>query len=327
MLDRLREPWSHQRAERTLGALASVVLLVIVLMVVFVAVRAWPSFQHNGLSWFTGKGDVDVQIGNQVNTGAKPTSADFQLGAWPLIWGTILTTGFAVLIGLAFSVLAAIFIVEFAPGGLRRVVVPVVRLLAAVPSVIYGLIGILVLVPFVNDHLVSEARKKSVQYVINLSGTGLIVSIVILAVMITPIMIAITVDALYAVPRGWKEGAAALGVNRWRAMWTVSVRAARPAIIAGAVLACARALGEAIMLSMVSGSKGFAPNPADGLTFIFEPLRPLASTIVEDAESLNAPAVQASVYSFALLLLFSSLVLSIGAWMAKQPMKKYGIRV
>ena len=206
-------------------------------------------------------------------------------------------------------------------------IVPVVRLLAAVPSVIYGLIGILVLVPFVNDHLVSEARKKSVQYVINLSGTGLIVSIVILTVMITPIMIAITVDALYAVPRGWKEGAAALGVNRWRAMWTVSVRAARPAIIAGAVLACARALGEAIMLSMVSGSKGFAPNPADGLTFLFEPLRPLASTIVEDAESLNAPAVQASVYSFALLLLFSSLMLSIGAWMAKQPMKKYGIRV
>ena len=327
MLDRLREPWSDQRAERTLGALACVVLVLIALMIAFVAIRAWPSFQHNGLSWFTGKGDVDEQISRQVNTGAKPTAADYALGAWPLIWGTMLTTGLAVLIGLVFSVLAAIFIVEFSPRGLRRVVVPVVRLLAAVPSVIYGLIGILVLVPFVNDHLVSEARKKSVQYVINLSGTGLVVSIVILTVMITPIMIAITVDALYAVPRSWKEGAAALGVNRWRAMWTVSVRAARPAIIAGAVLACARALGEAIMLSMVSGSKGFAPNPADGLTFLFEPLRPLASTIVEDAESLNAPAVQASVYSFALLLLASSLFLSIAAWLAKQPMKKYGIRV
>jgi len=327
MLDRLREPWSDQRAERTLGALACVVLVLIALMVIFVAIRAWPSFQHNGLSWFTGKGDVDEQISRQVNTGAKPTAADYALGAWPLIWGTILTTGLAVLIGLVFSVLAAIFIVEFSPNRLRKLVVPVVRLLAAVPSVIYGLIGILVLVPFVNNHFVSEGRKQSVQYVINLSGTGLIVSVVILTVMITPIMIAITVDALYAVPRGWKEGAVALGVNRWRAMWTVSVRAARPAIIAGAVLACARALGEAIMLSMVSGSKGFAPNPADGLTFLFEPLRPLASTIVEDAESLNAPAVRATVYSFALLLLFSAFVLSIGAWLAKQPMKKYGIRV
>jgi phosphate transport system permease protein len=327
MIDRLREPWSDQRAERTLGALACVVLVLIVLMIVFVAIRAWPSFHHNGLSWFTGKGDIDEQIGRQVNTGARPSSADYTLGAWPLIWGTILTTGLAVLVGLAFAVLAAIFIVEFAPAQLRRIVVPVVRLLAAVPSVIYGLIGILVLVPFVNNHLVSEGRKQSVQYVINLSGTGLLVSVVILTVMITPIMIAIIVDALYAVPRGWKEGAVALGVNRWRAMWTVSVRAARPAIIAGAVLACARALGEAIMLSMVSGSKGFAPNPADGITFIFEPLRPLASTIVEDAESLNAPAVQATVYSFALLLLFSAFVMSFAAWLAKQPMKKYGIRV
>jgi phosphate ABC transporter permease protein PstC len=327
MLDRLREPWSDQGAERMLGALSCLVLLAIVLMIIFVAVRAWPSFQHNGLSWFTGKGDVDVQIGRQVNTGARPSSADYQLGAWPLIWGTVLTTGFAALIGLAFSLLAAIFIVEFSPAGLRRIVVPVVRLLAAVPSVIYGLIGILVLVPFVNNHLVSEGRKESVQYVINLSGTGLLVSVVILTVMITPIMIAIIVDALYAVPRGWKEGAVALGVNRWRAMWTVSVRASRPAIMAAVVLASARALGEAIMLSMVSGSKGFAPNPADGLTFVFEPLRPLASTIVEDAESLNAPAVRATVYSFAALLLFSSFMLSIGAWLAKQPMKKYGVRV
>jgi len=327
MLDRLREPWSDQRAERTLGALACVVLLAIILMIIFVAVRAWPSFQHNGLSWFSGKGDIDAQIGRQVNTGARPSAADYQLGAWPLIWGTFLTTGFAVIIGVAFAVMAAIFIVEFSPNGLRRVIVPVVRLLAAVPSVIYGLIGILVLVPFINNHLVSQSRKQSVEYVINLSGTGLLVSVVILTVMITPIMIAIIVEALYSVPRGWKEGAVALGVNRWRAMWTVSVRTVRPAIIAGAVLACARALGEAIMLSMVSGSKGFAPNPADGLTFIFEPLRPLASTIVEDAESLNAPAVQATVYSFAALLLFSSFMLSIGAWLAKQPMKKYGIQV
>ena len=72
MLERLREPWSDRRAERTLGALASLCSLLIVLMIVFVASRAWPSFQHNGLSWFTGKGDVDVQIGNQVNSGARP---------------------------------------------------------------------------------------------------------------------------------------------------------------------------------------------------------------------------------------------------------------
>src|ERR671930_842360 len=306
MLDRLREPWSDQRAERMLGALACVVLVTIALMIVFVAIRAWPSFQHNGLAWFTGRGDIDEQIGRQGNSGARPRGADYTIGAWPLIWATILTTGLAVLIGLAFSVLAAIFIVEFAPGPLRRIVVPVVRLLAAVPSVIYGLIAILVLVPFVNNNLVSEGRKQSVQYVINLSGTGLLVSVVILMVMITPIMIAIIVDALYAVPRGWKEGAVALGVNRWRAMWTVSVRAARPAIIAGAVLATPRALGEAIMLSMVSGSVGFQPNPIDGVTFLFEPLRTLAATIVDNAEGLSVPPYAQTLYAFAAVLLVSA---------------------
>lgn len=310
-----------------LGALSSLVLISIVLMVAFVAMRAWPSFQHNGLAWFGGRGDVDQQISDMVNIGSNPAPKDYELSAWPLIWATILTTGLAVSIGLVFALLSAIFLVEFAPRSVRRVLGPVVRLLAAVPSVIFGLIGILVLAPWINDHLVSTARKASVQYVINLSGTGLLVSVVILTVMVTPIMIAIIADALHAVPRSWKEGAVALGVNRWRAMWTVSVRAARPAIIAGAVLAAARALGEAIMLSMVSGSKGFAPNPLDGLTFVFEPMRTLASTIVEDAESLNAPTVRASVYAFALVLLFSSFMLSVGAFVAKQSMKRYGSRV
>jgi ABC-type phosphate transport system permease subunit len=204
----------------------------------------------------------------------------------------------------------------------------VVRLLAAVPSVIYGLIGILVLVPFVGNHIINQGDKESVQFIVQLTGASLLVSVVILTVMIVPIMIAIIVDALYAVPRGWKEGAVALGVNRWRAMWTVSVRAARPAIIAASVLACARALGEAIMLSMVSGSVGFAPNPFDGpRLFLLEPLRPLASTIVEDSEALQTPAVRSMVYAFALLLLFSSLFLSLAGFLAKQPMKKYGVRI
>src|SRR5919202_142625 len=324
MLARLRQPWPDRRAERLLGALACAVLLVIVLMVAFVAKEAWPTFQHNGLAWLGPGGNVDTQIGDMVNTGARPAASDYHLRAWPLLWATILTTGFAVVLGLVFSVLASIFIVEFAPDRLRAVIVPVVRLLAAVPSVIYGLIGILVLVPFVGNHIVTAHAKKSVEFVVLLRGASLVVAVAILTVMIVPIMIAICVDALYAVPRGWKEGAVALGVNRWRAMWTVSVRAARPAIIAAAVLACARALGEAIILSMVSGSVGFAPNPFDGPLFLLEPLRPLASTIVEDAESLQAPAVRSSVYAFALLLLFSSLMLSVAGFLAKQPMKKYG---
>ncbi len=326
MLDRLREPWTDRRAELMLGALACLVLAVIVFMIVFMAIRAWPSFEANGLSWFSAKGNVDQQLDRMVNSGANPAPIDYQLGAWPLIYATLLTTALATLFGLVFSLLSAVFIVEFAPGAVRRGITTVVRLLAAVPSVIYGLIGILVLAPFVGNSIISADQKESVQYVIPLSGTGLGVAVAVLTVMITPIMIAITVDGLHAIPRAWKEGAVALGVNRWRAMWTVTVRAARPAIIAGAVLATARALGEAIMISMVAGSKGFAPNPLDGFTFIFEPLRTLAATVVEDSESINAPAMQASLYAMALLLLIGGFVLSLASWVAKQPLKKYGTR-
>ena len=83
----------------------------------------------------------------------------------------------------------------------------------------------------------------------------------ILTVMISPMMISIFSDGLRSVPRGWLEGSLALGVNRWRTIWKIAVRAARPAMVAGTVLAVARAIGESVMLAMVSGSVGFAPNP------------------------------------------------------------------
>jgi len=317
---------TDRRVELLLGALASVVLLLIVGMVIFVFTKAWPSFANNGLKWFGPGGNVDDQLIDIFNSPANPANYVYKLRAYPLIYGTAITTIGAVVIGLTFALLSAIFIVEFAPPRLRAVLEPVVRLLAAVPSVIYGLIGILVLVPFIGNDLITAEQKKSVAFVVQLSGSSLLVAVVILTVMITPIMIAIIVDALRSVPRSWTEGASALGVNRWRVIWTISVRAARPAIIAAAVLATARALGEAIMLSMVSGSVGFAPNPLDGLTFLFEPTRPLAATIVDNAEGLSVKPFGQTIYAFAAVLLVSSLLLSLSGWAAKQPLKRYGVR-
>jgi phosphate ABC transporter permease protein PstC len=322
----LSAPWTDRRTERLFGAIASGVLLLIAGMVLFVFSKAWPSFVHNGLAWFGAGGNVDRQLTDIFNSPANPADYVYRLHAWPLIWGTLLTTAGAVAFGVAFALFASIFIVEFAPERLRRVLEPVVRLLAAVPSVIYGLIGILVIVPWVADHLISTERKESVAYVVQLSGTSLLVAWLILTIMITPIMIAIVVDALRAVPRSWTEGAAALGVNRWRVTWTITVRAARPAVIAAAVLATARALGEAIMLSMVSGSAGFAPNPLDGLTFFLEPTRPLAATIVDNAEGLSVVPFGQTLYAMAALLLISSVCLSVGGWAAKQPLRRYGVQ-
>jgi phosphate transport system permease protein len=318
--------WTDARVERLLGAVACIVLAVIGGMIVFVFSKAWPSFAHNGLAWFGGGGDVDIQLEDIFNSPANPADYVYTLHAWPLLWGTFVVTAGAVAFGLVFALFAAIFIVEFAPARINRVLEPVVRLLAAVPSVVYGLIGILVIVPFVGNHLISTGRQESVANVVQLDGACLMVGVLILTVMIVPIMIAIVVDALRAVPSSWTEGAAALGANRWRVTWTIAVRTARPAIVAAAVLATARALGEAIMLSMVAGSASFAPNPIDGITFLFEPTRPLASALVENVEGLSVVPFGQTLFAFAAVLLVSSMFLSLAGFAAKQPMRKYGVR-
>jgi phosphate transport system permease protein len=144
-------------------------------------------------------------------------------------------------------------------------------------------------------------------------------------VMITPIMVAITANALAAVPNAWTEGSAALGVNRWRTIWRVSLRTARPAIAAATVLATARALGEAVMLAMVAGGRGFAPNLLDGFTALFEPVRPLAATILQNSEGLTIPVLAHTMYAVAAVLLVSAAMLSFGGWYAKQRFQRYGV--
>jgi len=293
---------------------------------VTVLIKAWPSFSHNSFyKWFLPGADVDTQL-HAIITESANGHPTYHFRAWPLLWGTILVTGLAVLIALPFSILAAIFTVEFAPAALRRVLDPTVRLLAGVPSVVYGLIGILVLAPFFEHTFITRAQKESVAGVVQLTGANLSLAAVILAVMITPIMIAITVNALAAVPRSWTEGSAALGVNRWRTIWRVSLRTARPAIIAGAVLGIGRALGEAIMLALVSGGRAFAPNLLDGVTVLSEPARPLAATIIHYYEDLSNPPVASTLYAMGAVLLFSTALLSLAGWAAKQPLKRYGIQ-
>lgn len=318
--------WSQdQRAEYLLGALVCVVVALLLAMFLFVFREAWPSFAHNGLGWFGPGGNVDNEIQAIFTSGDLGGKPVYAFHAWPLLWSTVLITGASVALAFVCSLFIAVFIVEFAPDWLRRVLEPVVRLLASVPSVIYGLLGVLILVPLIGNHLISQSSKQSVAFIISLSGYSLLAAVLILTVMIAPIMIAIFADGLRAVPRGWIEGSLALGVNRWRTFWQVAVRTARPVLVAGTVLATARALGEAVMLSMVSGSVGFAPNPADGLIFFVEPSRPLAATIIRNTEELSSPPMKHTLYAIAAVLLFSAAMLSFIGWAVKQSMKRYGV--
>jgi len=327
LLERLRHPWPDDRAERLLGAVALVVCAVVVAMVAFVADHAWPTFAHDGLSWLTPGGSLTNQFAAMQATNAHPPASAYHFNAWPIIYGTIISTAFAVLFALPLAVFSSIFIVELAPARLRAIMIPVIRLLASVPSVVYGLIGILVLVPFVGNHIISGSEKDSVASTVQLTGKGLAVTVVILTVMITPIMVALICEALAVVPKSWREGAIALGLNPLRAILAVVVRAARPAIVAAAVLATARALGEAIMISMVSGGNFFSPNLSHGVfVFLFEPLRTVASTLVDFHEGTSAPALGSALYALALLLLFSALALSVAGYLIKLPLRKYQVR-
>jgi phosphate transport system permease protein len=316
--------WSDQRVERMLGALVIAVVGLLLAMIVTVFVRAWPSFSHNGLAWFGPGGNVDDQLNAIFLSGQNGLEYVYTFHGWPLIWSTILITGAATLIGLFCALFVAVFIVEFAPEWMSNVLQPVIRFLASVPTVIYGLIGVVVLVPFIGNHLVTEPQKASVAGVISLTGYSLLAATLVLTVMVTPLMVSIFTDGLRAVKPGWLEGSLALGVNRWRTTWKIGVRSARPAIVAGTVLAVARAIGEAVMLAMISGSVGFAPNPADGLIFVYEPSRPLAPTIVKNIDQLSSPPANATLFAIAAVLLFSAALFSLTGYFARRAMQKYG---
>jgi ABC-type phosphate transport system permease subunit len=315
-----------QRAELMLGALVCAVVLFVAAMVVFVLREAWPSFAHNGFAWFGAGGNIDHQVEAIFNSANFLQEPVYTFHAWPLIWSTILVTGSATVLSFVSALFISVFIVEFAPGWMRRILEPIVRLLASIPSVIMGLVGVLVVVPFIGQHIISDEARRSVAYIVSLSGYSLLAGVVILTLMISPLMVAVFVDGLRAVPRGWLEGSLGLGINRWRTFWKIGVRTARPALVAGTVLAVARALGEAVMLAMVCGGVGFAPNPADGLIFFVEPAKPLPSTILQTSEELTSLPMRHTIFAIAAVLLFSALMLSLAGWAAKQPMKRYGVR-
>ena len=274
------------RAELWLGALVVGVVVLLLSMLAFILKEAWPSFANNGLAWFGPGGNVDSEIQAIFNSGNYDQTPIYTFHAWPLLWSTILTTAGAVALSFVCSLFISVFIVGFAPAQMKRVLEPVVRLLASIPSVIYGLIGVLVLVPFIGNHLITQSEKASVTPVIQLSGYSLLAAIAILTVMTTPLMVAVFSEGLRSVPSGWMEGSLALGINQWRTFWKIAVRTARPALVAGTVLATARAIGESVMLSMVSGAVGFAPKPRGRIDLLLEPSRGLAPTILHNTEEL-----------------------------------------
>jgi phosphate transport system permease protein len=180
-----------------------------------------------------------------------------KFGALPFVYGTLVTSAIALLIAVPLGIGAAIFLAELAPPRISDGLAFLIELLAAVPSVIYGLIAIFVLVPLMRT-AVEPALKATLGFLPlfrgPMYGVGMLTAGAVLAIMIVPFIIAVSREVLLAVPREQREAALGLGATRWEATWRVVVPFARTGIFGSVFLALARALGETMAVTMVIGN-------------------------------------------------------------------------
>ncbi|MEW5902078.1 MAG: phosphate ABC transporter permease subunit PstC [Acidobacteriota bacterium] len=181
-------------------------------------------------------------------------------GLLPMILGSIAVTLGALVIGIPFGLACAVFLTEFSSKRLRRLIKPIIELLAGIPSVVYGFMGVVLLVPFIRETFGGP-------------GLSVLAGAVILGIMILPTIISISIDSLEAVPRSYREGSIALGATRWQTTRMVMFPAARSGIIASIILGMGRAIGETMAVIMVAGNAALIPRS------LLDPVRTLTSNI------------------------------------------------
>jgi phosphate transport system permease protein len=302
-----------------LGAAAIFSGLVVTFLIYFVVKGAWPVFHAEGLRFVTA-GGWDGQLED-----AWSGSAFF--GIRELIAGTVFSTAGALILSLVLGLGCAVFLSELAPVQLKRPIESLVQLLAGIPSVVYGLVGLMVVVPYITDHLV-PGNSGDVVTEIPVNGSCLLAAIVVLGFMILPFFVTVATDSLRAIPRSYIDGGLALGMTRWRTITQIQLPAAAPGLVAGLVLAAARGIGEAIAISMVAGAIAFIPTLAHGpLYMLLEPIRTMASAIVENGgEAMDVPAMAAALFGVATVLLLISIALSLVArWSFTQFNRRMGV--
>ena len=261
----------------------AVIVLLVVTIIGFIASRGVLIFIKDGVN------PIDflthsVWAPNKLDSAGHPI-----VGAAPMIVGSFAVTLIAALIGTPFAIAAALFMTEISPKWGRKILQPVIELLVGIPSVVYGFIGLTIVVPFV--------RK-----IAGGSGFGILAGSFVLFVMILPTITSMSVDALRAVPRYYREASLALGATRWQTIHKVILRAATPGLLTAVVFGMARAFGEALAVQMVIGNAMLLPqnlvSPSSTLTSVLT--MNMGNTIMGSTPN-NA------LWSLALLLLLMSL--------------------
>jgi len=290
-----RRAWSGDRVLRwILTALAFGILALIAFFFVRLIVEAQPAFSKFGVFGFTFDNNWDVSHSTY--------------GALPLVVGTLITSAIALVIGVPIAVAAALFLTELCPKRLRSPLTVMVELLAAVPSVVYGLWGFLVLVPKLKgaEHWFGKTFDFLPFVGPDVPGPNYFIAGLILAIMILPIVSAISREVIATVPSEHKEAALALGATRWEMIRMAVLPYARPGITGGAMLGLGRAIGETIAVTLVIGN---APNI--GHT-IFSQGYTLAAVIANEfGEAANDATHRASLIAAGLVLFVLTLLVNV----------------
>jgi len=219
-----------------------------------------------------------------------------QFGIAAMIVASLGVTLGAMLIGVPLGIAGAIFMNEFLPVPVTRVIKPAIELLAGIPSVVFGFLGVMVLAPLIRAHLGGP-------------GLSFLAAAVILGIMILPTIISISTDALAAVPPAYREGALALGATRWQSVYRVTIKAARSGILASLILAMGRALGETMAVIMVAGNTVKIPRA------VTDPVRTLTANIALEMSNATGMAREAlfatGVVLFVVIMILNGVALSV----------------
>lgn len=218
----------------------------------------------------------------------KPMRGDF--GFLPFILGTLWVTGIAVLWTLPVSLLTAIFLTENSKRWVKKAVFPVLDILAGLPSVVYGVWGVVVIVPWVSDTLAPHFVEFSTGYTV-------LTAAIVLGIMILPLMISLFVEIFAAVPQEYRDASLSLGATRWQTTKHVLLRKTFPGILASVILAISRAMGETIAVLMVCGNIVQIPSS------LFDGAYPLPALIANNyGEMLSVPLYESALMLAALIL-------------------------
>jgi phosphate transport system permease protein len=274
------------------GAVATLIPALLVLVVLTLALQALPAIQHYGLGFVTG---IDW----------NPVTESF--GALPAIFGTVATSFLALALAIPVGVAVAVVLAEPGHTTIRGVLGTGVELLAAIPSVVYGIWALYVLGPWSYEHIEVPIADHAtfIGWLQTPAVRGLFNAALVLAVMILPTLTAISRDVIKAVPRGMKENAVALGATWWETNWKVILPSARAGIFGATILALGRALGETIAVTMIIGNQYAIPHS------IFQPAYTLASVIANEFTEATGTLYPAALVELGLVLIVVTLTVNV----------------